>query len=225
MAEKSENQDLVKSMEDALEALEFDTSAGFEESEEEDAFDKSIGFDLEEVSTEDSAYDRGGELDTYLFMKGLADTSQRNTGRVARAVEGLLKVNMGQARLIKSMTDRLESLEDTISNMGSGSRQKPAMTMNQATAMSKAVPQERDFSEGESSDMFEEVNEESMIGPLKKAIAFDIKKGVEDGSIEQQEALNFHLTAATTPIEYIRKNYTPAVVAIVDQHASKRQGA
>ena len=64
-------QDLTKSMTDALEELEFDAAAEFEDDRSDDTdINKSVDFDLETYD----ANDTDDDFDVHLFLKGFAES-------------------------------------------------------------------------------------------------------------------------------------------------------
>lgn len=211
---------LAKSMNEAIASLEFDASGGFVDDDNEETFQKSLEFDLEETDTESDEYKFSGSdtPDPYLIMKAHVEKAERNNGRLAKALENNIAVNLASAKMIKSLAEDVRDLVEAISNL-SAMPHRPALSQAQAESMAKGI-KERNFDAGKS-DMFAEADQPQLVSStLKKAIVSDLVKGIDSGDIEAEEVSTIGLSIGLrTPVsDLLKSNYSPNAMAVIRKH-------
>jgi len=196
-------------MTDAMENLEFEIASEFSDTDNEESFDKgAIDFDLNVVEVE------GNDFDAHEFLKSLGAVSQSNTGKLARAMEQMLKVVHSQSALIKGLSDRIDNLGK------SPSSSKAALTPEMAKAMSGQIV-DRPFSViGGSDDS--DTDGSGVIGPYKERIRKALIKGIEAMEIDSESALTVLGMPDNTPISSVLKSVKSEVRSIIES-ATKAQ--
>lgn len=195
--------ELEKSMAEAMEELEYEIASEFQDQEPGDV-QKAIDFDLQQVVVEDDNFD------THAFLKSMGEVSQSNLGRLARAMESLLKVTSAQSDLIKGLSDKIKDLSKT-----------PVVTTPKVALtpdMAKAMITERPFGnliEGTSTSS-ESTDNGPLVGPYKERLRKALLKGIEADTIDNESALTVLGMQDDTAISYIMKVVKPEVKALIE---------
>lgn len=129
--------DLIKSMTDALGALDDTLENPDFDLEDEDTSKGDVLFDLEKASDADVMDEF---VDVAPFLETIASTVDRNTARLARVTEASLNVIKSQAATIEDLSDRIDTLTSIVERIASEPQPtQGAVTKGRADELLKAL--------------------------------------------------------------------------------------
>lgn len=176
------SEDLKKSMDQALANLEAQAYDGFDSDSDDDDEDMSKGFFIDLFKAEDELNTDSGDADYDAFVKGLVELADRNTGRTARALEGMGNLVKSMHGVIGSLVDEVSELRNLVDTVASApGAPKAVRNTAEADRLAKSIqggekinPSALDQEMGLVPSQEREIP--AHFGAVKKAISTDLRK-------------------------------------------------